>query len=118
MGNELLVKIQEKIGSILDLITFENTYQLVRYVAKYIALNYHMPVAIVMMIFSISGFIAILKVYKYEKEKNLNEGGEVCILTIISITATILFTIFALIEIYQVVMIIMFPEMAVINWLK
>ena len=108
MSSELLSKLEEKLGSAIDLFTFENTKALVAYIQRYLIVKQSIILAFfsLLLILSILGLIKSLTDFEWD--------GTFFGFAIMVIFIMVLFVYF----LFNLVAAIYFPEIAIINWLR
>lgn len=117
MSQELITKIEEKLGGAIDLMTFENAQQVVDYLGRYIQFkNLIMTIiaGVVCFICIVTASISYKKADKAEWYKT--DGYEVAIVvsTVISVVSGVVFIFY----LYDTIIAYNFPIAAIVEWLK
>lgn len=108
MSQELMNKIEEKLGGVIDLMTFDNAQQLVDYLSRYIQLSNLISTLIAGVICIICIIVALIM---YKKDYN-----ELCV--IISITIGVVSFALFITFLYGTIMAYNFPIAAIVERLK
>lgn len=120
MSQELITKIEEKLGGAIDLMTFDNAQQVVDYLSRYIQLKNLITTLI--LVFAVIVFLIIIekstkasnKLDEYDWEKK----GFYISVNHIAMILTIVAGILLLVSLYCTIMAYNFPIAAIVEWLK
>ena len=115
MSQELMYKIEEKLGGIIDIMTFDNAQQVVDYLSKYIQLSNLISTLTAGVICIICIVIALTAYKIFEEHIGNYSYRDICIVAlIIGIISATLFILF----LSDTIIAYNFPIATVIKWLK
>ena len=122
MSSELLSKLEEKLGSAIDLFTFENTKALVAYVQRYLIVSDSLWLVFELICLTIC-IMVLVKCYKFFKTDKFDfmyDSQKFVLKVAVAITLILwlTFVILIFINIDYLIADIFFPEIAIINWLR
>ena len=143
MNSELLNKIQEKLGSIIDIFTFQNMKEVVLYLRNYLFVNriffIFVDILVVVVLYILwrknekkKKFFTDMSLKDEYKEKDIKQGfyygyipqeaydGITCCrkVQLILVVLLIIFVISTILGLMNAIKIYFFPEIEIINWIK
>lgn len=114
MNNELLQKIQEKLGWVIDLINLDNTEKVYNYVLNYVKTQAIVEWCIMLIILLI---IVGFTIFAFKKSDNLTDDFW-NLMSALSCACLIIILVFFICSTYNMIMTTQFPAIKVIEWLK
>lgn len=117
MSQELISKIEQKLGGAIDLMTFDNAQQVVDYLGRYIQfknLITTITAGVICFICIVVAFIA----YKKVEELEWYETDVYIVAFIVVITVGIISGIVFIAFLYYTIMAYNFPIAAIVEWLR
>lgn len=112
VSQDLILKVQEKLSGLLDLITFENGEKLVQYLGRYLILTRVLSALICLVV-----VIAFFCLARYSLKK-MNEDDTWFMGVAIGYGVSGITFIFTLVYIYSAIIAANFPVIAIIEWLN
>lgn len=116
MSQELIAKIEEKLGGVIDLITFDNTQQVVDYLGRYIQFKNLIQTSIFAFVTIICIVIGLIAFKEWKKRQWYDDACYVIVF--IAVIVGVLCVISFILCLYDTIIAYNFPMVAIVEWLK
>lgn len=117
MSQELILKIEEKLGGAIDLMTFDNAQQVVDYLGRYIQLSNLITTLITGAICIICIVVALINYNAGEKEGWYDSDRHLTICVVATVIG-FMFGIDFILHLHSTIIAYNFPMAAIVEWLK